>query len=466
MMAASLTLPARFREFVRIRSLITNGDRLVVAVSGGVDSVVLLHLLAGERTRWELELLVAHFNHQLRGDESDADEAFVRRLAVSYGMPFEARRGHVETFAASRGIGIEEAGRSLRYSFLEETRRTRKFTRIATGHNADDNVETVLLNLFRGSGVRGLAGIPVSRNDGRIIRPLLFASREEIASFAAACRLEHREDSSNAADAHARNILRHHVLPVVRSKIQPDVARTVLRTSALFRELDAFVTLAARTGLDQVVTRRTGEEVQLSLSLLSKLPEAIQSALLTEAVALLTGMRPGFRQTERLLRLRTARVGAAAGLGKEWQASRTHDALRIGRRPLDATFCCAVTQDTPCAAAGGIFTYGVADRALFDAPSRPTGEYVDADRTGQSGLVLRSWRRGDRFVPLGMGQQKKLSDFFVDAGIPACEKHRYPVLTSASGEIIWVCGLRIDDRFKITESTRHVLRLQFQRRAE
>ena len=466
MMAASLTLPARFREFVRIHNLITNGDRLVVAVSGGVDSVVLLHLLAGERTRRELELLVAHFNHQLRGEESDADEAFVGQLAVSYGVPFEAGRGQVQTVAASRGAGIEEAARSLRYSFLEETRRTRKFTRIATGHTADDNAETVLLNLFRGSGVRGLAGIPVSRNDGRIIRPLLFASREEIESFAAACRLEHREDSSNASDAHARNIIRHHVLPVVRSRIQPDVARTVLRTSALFRGLDAYVTLAARTGLDQVVTRRTGEEVQLSLSLLSQFPEAIQSALLAEAVGAITGLRPGFRQIERLLRLRTARVGATAGLGKEWQAFRTHDALRIGRRPHHAAFCCAVAPDTPCAAAGGIFTYTVADRALFDAPSRLAGEYVDADRAGQNGLVLRSWRRGDRFVPLGMRQQKKLSDFYVDAGIPASEKQQYPVLTSASGEIIWVCGLRIDDRFKITDGTRHVLRLQFQRRAE
>jgi len=466
MMAASLTLPARFREFVRIHTLIASGDSIVVAVSGGVDSVVLLHLLAGERARWRLTLLAAHFNHQLRGDEADADEAFVRQLAASYGVPFEAGRAPVAAVAASRGAGIEEAARSLRYAFLEDVCRARNFTRIATGHNADDNAETVLLNLFRGSGVRGLAGIPVSRNDGRIIRPLLFAGREDIETYAAAVGLEHREDSSNATDAHARNIIRHEVLPVVRSKLQPDVARTVLRTSALFRELDAYVTLAARTGLDQVVTRRTGEEVQLSLSLLSQFPEAIQSALLAEAVALLTGVRPGFRQTERLLRLRSARSGATVRLGTEWQAFRTTDALRIDRRQHEAGFSCAVAPDTPCAAAGGVFTYSIADRALFDAPSRPPGEYVDADRTGQTGLVLRSWRRGDRFMPLGMGQQKKLSDFFVDAGIPAAEKQRYPVLTRAGGEIICVCGLRIDDRFKVTGSTRQVLRLQFHRTTE
>jgi len=303
----------------------------------------------------------------------------------------------------------------------------------------------------------------VSRDNGRIVRPLLFATRSEILSFAAAKGIEHREDSSNATDEHARNIIRHHVLPVVRTKIQPDVARTVLRTSALFRELDAYVTLAARTGLDQVVTRRTGEEVHLSLPLLSQLPEAVQSALLVEVVALVTGQRPGFRQTERLLRLRTARVGATAGVSAAWQASRIHEGLRIGRKVQAKAFAVAVQPDVPCATANGVFTYSTTDRAAYDRAPRPAGEYVDADRTGLGGFVLRSWHRGDRFVPLGMSQQKKLSDFFVDAGIPAHEKHRYPVLTSAAGEIIWVCGLRIDDRFKITDSTRHVLRLQFQR---
>ena len=465
-MAASLNLPARFREFVLIHKLIASGDRIVVAVSGGVDSVVLLHLLAGERTRLELELLVAHFNHHLRGDEADADEAFVSQLASRHGMLFEAGEGRVEAFAASQGIGLEAAARSLRYSFLETARSSRSFTRIATGHNADDNAETVLLHLFRGSGVRGMAGIPVSRDNGRIIRPLLFATRDEIASFAAAAKLEHREDSSNATDAHARNIIRHHVLPVVRSEIQPDVARTVLRTSALFRELDDYVTLAARTGLDQVVMRRTGEEVQLSLSLLSHFPDAVQSALLAEAAAILTGGRPGFRDTEKLLRLRTAKVGATTGLGQKWEASRMHDALRIGTRTRRVPFTMAVQLETPCSVAGGSFSCGIVERAVFDAVPRPAGEFVDAERTGRSGLILRSWQRGDRFVPLGMSNQKKLSDFFVDEGIPAHEKHRYPVLTTAAREIIWVCGLRIDDRFKITSHTREVLRLQFHQENE
>ena len=463
MMAASLNLPARFREFVNTHNLIARHDRIVVAVSGGVDSRVLLHLLAGERTRWEVELLVAHFNHQLRGEEADADEAFVGRLAAHYDVPFHAGRGRVGEVAASRGIGIEEAARSLRYSFLEETRRSKACTRIATGHNADDNTETVLLNLFRGAGVRGLAGIPVSRTGGTIIRPLLFAAREDILSFATAAGLEYRDDSSNATDAHARNILRHHVLPVIKERIQPDVTQTVLRTSALFRELDAYVTQAARTALGQVVTRRSGEEVHLSLPLLLQFPAAVQSALLVQAVVALTGVHPGFKHTERLHRLCASRTGARIGLGAEWQASRLREEIRIGKKPSGQHFAFNVRQDTPYTVPGGVFRFSLLDRAVYDRATRPSGEYVDADRTGQNGLVLRSWERGDWFVPLGMQHKKKLSDLFVDAGIPAHEKHRYPVLSTATGEIVWVCGLRIDERFKVTDSTRHVLQLQFTR---
>ncbi len=461
MMAASLNLPARFREFVDAHNLIARHDSIVVAVSGGVDSIVLLHLLAGERTRRDLHILVAHFNHQLRGDEAEADQVFVGGLATHYGVPFQAGRGCVKQEAASRGIGIEEAARSLRYTFLDEVRTLRTYTRIATGHNADDNTETVLLNLFRGSGIRGLAGIPVSRNDGSIIRPLLFATREEILAYASASGLEYREDTTNATDAHVRNILRHHVLPVVREKIQPDVTRAVLRTSGLFRELDVYVTQVARTGLDQVVTRRTGEEVLLSVPLLQRFPGAIQSALLVQATILLTGLRPGFKHTERLLRLCSSKVGATIGLGTDWQASRTRDGLRIGKRPPREQFVYTVQPDTLYTAAGGEFRFTLLDRTAYDAAPRAEGEYVDAARTGHTGLVLRSWQRGDRFVPLGMHRHKKLSDLFVDAGIPAYQKYRYPVLASASGDIIWVCGLRIDNRFKVTDSTTQVLRLQF-----
>jgi tRNA(Ile)-lysidine synthase len=466
MMAASLNLPARFREFVQRNALIAQRDRVIVAVSGGIDSAVLLHLLAGERKRWRMDLLVAHFNHRLRGAEADADEAFARQLAAQYGLPFEAGRADVGAIAASRGSGIEEAARALRYSFLEDLLATHSCTRIATGHNADDNAETVLFHLFRGSGLRGLAGIPLSRNNGIIIRPLLFASRSEIAAYGKKAGVRFREDTSNASDDHTRNIIRHHILPVVRDRIQPDIAHTVLRTSALLRDVDTLVTDIARTGLDKPLTRRTGEEVLLPLSLLSIQPDAVQSAMIVEALSLTTGSRPGYETIRQILSLCNARAGATVHVQNGWAVSRIHAALRIGRLPDTAPYALPVECNVPLSVPGGRFVCEVGDRVLYDARPRPAGEYVDADRAGSTGLTLRSWRRGDRFMPLGMHRRKKLSDFFVDTGVPAHEKYRHPLLTTADGTIVWVCGSRIDERFKITDSTTTVLRLQFQRESE
>ena len=466
MMAASLNLPARFREFVQRHALIAQRDRVIVAVSGGIDSAVLLHLLAGERKRWRIDLIVAHFNHRLRGAEADADEAFARQLAARYGLPFAAGRAGVGAIAASGRSGIEEAARALRYSFLEDLLGTHSCTRIATGHNADDNAETVLFHLFRGSGLRGLAGIPVSRNNGIIIRPLLFAARTEIAAYAEASGVRFREDASNASDDHTRNIIRHHILPVVRERIQPDVAHTILRTSALLRDVDALVTGIARTGLDKPLTRRAGEEVLLPLSLLSLHPDAVQSAMIHEALTLTTGSRPGFETIRQVLSLRTARTGAIVRVQNGWAVSRIHAALRIGRVPDTAPFALPVTCNVPLSVPGGRFLCEAVDRTVYTAQPRPAGEYVDAQRTGSTGLTLRSWRRGDRFMPLGMHRRKKLSDFFVDAGIPVHEKYRYPLLIAADGTIVWVCGSRIDERFKITDGTTTVLRLQFQRESE
>jgi tRNA(Ile)-lysidine synthase len=463
MMAASLNLPARFRAFVQRHALIEPHARVVVAVSGGIDSAVLLHLLAGERRRLHLALLVAHFNHGLRGAAADADEAFVRQLAAEYGLPCVSGRADVRAIAASRGSGIEEAARAQRYSFLEDLLTHHPSACIATGHNADDNAETVLFHLFRGSGLRGLAGIPIARNNGTIVRPLLFASRSEIAAYAASAGIRFREDASNASDDYTRNIIRHHILPVVRDRIQPDVAQTLLRSSALVRDADTFVTAIARTGLDRILTRRTGEEVLLPLSLLSPQPDAVRSTMIVEALAEVTGMRPGFELTQRVLALIPARTGARVFLGNGWLAAKVRGGIRIGRLPATAAYTLPVECDIPVVVRGGTVLCTRVPRGMFDERPRQPGEYVDAGMTGITGLQVRSWQKGDAFVPLGMRRRKKLSDFFIDTRVPVHDKHRTPLLTTADGTIVWVCGLRIDDRFRITDSTTDVLRLQFQR---
>ena len=250
---------------------------------------------------------------------------------------------------------------------------------------------------------------------------------------------------------------------MVRERIQPDIARTVLRTSALVRDADAFVTEIARTGLGTVLTRRTGEEVLLPLSLLSPQPDAIRSAMIIETLAEVTGMRPGFDATQRVLALCTARTGARAYLQHGWCAAKVRAGIRIGRLPATAAYALPVECNVPIAVRGGTLLCTPVPRAMFDEHPRQPGEYVDAARSGLTGLQVRSWQKGDAFMPFGMRRRKKLSDLFIDARMAAQDKHRTPVLTTADGRIIWVCGLRIDDRFRITASTTDVLRLQFQR---
>jgi tRNA(Ile)-lysidine synthase len=465
-MDESTTLTARFFEFSTAHGLLQKGDRVVVAVSGGVDSVVLLRLLAGVRKRLDLVLSVAHYNHRLRGAAAHEDEAFVRNLAKELGFPASTGSGDVREEARRTGRGIEDAARTLRYSFLEEVRIATNSNRIATGHNADDNAETMLLNLLRGSGVKGLAGIPVYRTDGNVIRPLLFATREEIAAFASAEGVQWREDASNASDAHKRNILRHALLPIVREKINPGVARTMMRTAEVFRELDNYLTEIARAGLDKATVGNTDQEVRLSCSHLLTLPTAVQDTVLQIAVWEKTGRRLSYDRVEALSGLVQHQAGNLVELGGGWIATRIPDEIVIGLGTAPVPFLEPVRVGFTCNVPGGTISAALVDPPADPVNNRRDVEFVDADRTGTEGLVARSWHEGDIFTPLGMRGHKKVSDTLNEAGIPSYQKATYPLVTTAKGEIVWVCGIRIDDRFKVGEHTRRALRLTYSRSAK
>ena len=465
-MSESTFFPSRFRAFVREHALLRAGDRVVAAVSGGVDSVVLLHLLAGDRMRLQLDLLVAHFNHQLRGRDADADEQFVGALAGKLGLSFRAGRGDVRSRAREQRMGVEVTARELRYEFLHEVRRETGAGRIATGHNADDNAETMLLHLFRGAGVRGLAGIPVQRNEGLIIRPLLFATRNEIAAYAREQGITFREDTTNAEDDRARNVIRHHILPVARSRVQPGVVRTLLRTAEVFRELDSYLAQIARTGLDQVIIRRTGEEVHLSLPILLSFPTAIRQYLVMHVAETTTGLRLRSDRVNAVLAMTGQQPGRRITLGRGWEVIRERDTLCLLAARKTGTFTIQVSPETEYPVGDARFSFSIERGCEPEHRSGGNEEQVDAELTGATPLVLRSWRPGDRFTPLGMTGTKKISDFLVDAGIPLREKHRHPVLVTSGGEIIWLCGLRIDERFKITARTKGTLRLRFQRQTK
>ncbi len=462
-MFSSRTFLTRFHEYCRRRRLIGEQGRIIVAVSGGVDSMVLLDLLAREREALGLKLIVAHFNHQLRGSESDADERLVMQRAEQYGIEAYVDRAGTAECARQARLGIQEVARNLRYDFFSKLLESSGYDLIATAHNADDNAETMLMNLFRGAGVQGLSGIPVLRRDRRIIRPLLFARREEIEAYAAAENVPFRNDSSNAKDDYTRNYVRHQILPLVRDQINPKVVETLQRTSELFRELEGYLMHSARAALDVVASESAPGELKLSIPRLRGHPVLLQQYLVMIAAQQVTGQRPEYDQVGRILDLTEGLTGSWVTLTDRHGVFRDRDVLVLRAMEEPADFCVHILQDHRYDFPGFRFSSTLLNGERPPFQEGGEVEYVDADAIPPGHLVLRTWNEGDWFVPLGMKAKKKISDYFVDAKIPLYEKRKYPILETKDGEVIWLCGQRIDDRYRLTPGTLNVLKVEFHR---
>lgn len=459
-MFSSRAFLTKFHEFCRRKRLIEERNKLIAAVSGGVDSVVLLDLLAKEQDAFGLSVIVAHFNFQLRGAESDDDEAFVSARARHYGFELYVERADTASYAASKKIGIQEAARLLRYEFFDKLLLSSGFDRIATAHNADDNAETILLNTFRGAGVAGLSGIPVYRADRRIIRPLLFAERKDIEAYAAAEHLAYRTDSSNATDAYTRNFIRHAIVPLVRERINPDVVTTLSRSADLFRELEAYLKFTARASYELVVVKDSTLELQLSIPRLRSNPTLIQQYIIMLAAEQFANRKLESDQVHNILDLTDGLTGSWVPIDKEHMVFRDRDHLVFRRQEDIGEFRFTVL---PCHQYW-FPHFSFSSEIVTDVQVPPNGkdvEYVDADKIAGQELILRSWADGDAFIPLGMRSKKKISDYFVDAKIPLYLKRLVPILETRAGEVVWVCGHRIDERFKVTADTRRVLKLHF-----
>ncbi len=433
-----------------------------MAVSGGVDSTVLLDLLAEERRSLGLRLVVAHFNHKLRGAESDQDERFVADLAERYGCEFYVERADTAGRSAQEKRGIQETARDLRYAFFQRLRESLSFDLIATAHNADDNVETILLHLFKGAGLRGLSGIPFVRRE--IIRPLLFAQRSEIEQYATLRELGFRVDSSNETDHYARNIIRHHIVPRVKSNINPGVVDTMVRTSELFRDLDVYLRETSREILGRIAVRSGVGEVHMPIADLGALPVLLQQYVLMCAHLQTVGEDADQTAIGSLLRLCKAGTGSWVTLNDGWHAHRDRERIVLRKEMEHPEFSLPVELGTHYEVGHFRFMSELLEEGGIREKRPGYVEYVDLDRVGGDTLILRTWKDGDWFVPLGLGGRKKISDFLIDARVPRYSKRSFPVLTTPGGDIVWLCGKRLDDRFKLTESTRRTGKLAFELR--
>lgn len=447
-----MDLLKRFREYIKAEQLPLAGNHLLIAVSGGLDSVVLCRLCK----EMEFSFSIAHCNFKLRGKESDEDETFVRELAAALNVEFLSKSFETEFFAGKEKLGIQEAARQLRYGWFEELLNITaadgkmKFDFLLTAHHADDNVETLLMNFFKGTGINGLSAMQPSGK--KILRPLLFAMREEIAEYANIQRLNWREDSSNLSIKYTRNYFRLEIIPAIE-KVFPEVRSNLLDNIRRFADIKELYAHATRKIIDGLMVQK-GEEWNIPARKLIQQP-GLQTVVFECTRHF--GFTPA--QSEEIVRL------ISAGTGKYIDSS-THRILKNRNwliiTPLKKETVNHFIIDEPDSDV--LYPGGCLQIKKMPAPEKLSADPREAMLNSSAvefPLLLRKWKQGDYFYPLGMRKKKKLSRFFIDQKIPLHEKENIWVLESA-GRIIWVIGHRIDDRFKWVPSASEIIHLALQ----
>lgn len=433
-----------FSKFISENNLIKPSDRILLAVSGGMDSMVMAHLFQ----MLNYKTGIAHCNFSLRGVESDKDEEMVRQFSVKYGIPFYTIRFDTKNYASQNKLSIQMAARELRYTWFEQIRKENGFDSIAVAHNLNDNIETLLINLTRGTGIAGMTGMrPVS---GRIIRPLLFASRKEITGFQVQHGIIYREDQSNADTKYVRNKIRHHVIPVLK-EINPSIEATLNETAVRF---SGFYEIVADY-ISRIRNEVSVERIHYVSFLLNKLklyesnkailyelfkPYGITDSLLTDLIRIIEGETGGMviTPTHRLIKNREELIVS--------EEKKQDDIFYIVNNTGEF-------KNSPGIASSEVISITTG----YKIPSSSHVACLDLQKITFP-VIIRKWKDGDYFFPLGMKQKKKLSDYFIDQKYSLFDKENIYILESG-GHIAWIIGERIDDRFKITKETKEVLLL-------
>ncbi len=430
-------------QFITKHGLVSEGQKVIVAVSGGIDSIALLDFFAWLRESKKIEVVAAHVNHRLRGKEADGDEKFVHRVCAEYGIPLFAERVLTKKIAKKTKRSVQETARDLRYTFFDTLQKSLNADAVATAHNANDNAETMLINMFRGSGVEGLGGIPIRRET--IVRPFLCVPRKDIEQYVKKRKLHFREDSSNKHDDYTRNYLRHKIIPKIEQRFNPSLIDTLSNMSEIFRMNAAFTADALKTVAAFDVSRG-----QVDIRQLEQIHPYLQQMLLRRALTE-KNIEPAYETIRSVLELKESQKGTIIDLDRTFIAERIDNAILIRMRKSPKEFEFRLEDEGAINTEDFLFTIkksGVPDNKTKSDSSH---EYIDASMV-KFPIIVRNWRKGDVFTPLGMKGKKKLSDFFGERKFSSEQKKKIPVVESGN-RIVWVAGNRLDDRFKLTNKT-------------
>jgi tRNA(Ile)-lysidine synthase len=440
----------KFKKFISDNKIIKPTQRILLAVSGGIDSMVMADLFL--QTGYEIG--IAHCNFSLRAKESDKDEELVRKFSDNHNIQFFSTRFETKMYAKKNKISVQMAARELRYVWFEEIRKVNKFDFISVAHNLNDNIETLLINLTRGTGLAGLSGMKIISN--KIIRPLLFATRQDIIEYSSKNHIRFREDKSNADTKYTRNKIRHLVLPVLK-EINPSIEVTLNETAERFVGINEIVTEYIQNirgniaeEADRLITinfnrLRAYLHNKAILYELFK-PYGINNLQLNDLLKVINGKTGGqlFTETHRIIKNRKEIIIAPEELRNEtmFHINTISDIKKVPG--IEYAGYVNITEN-------------------FEILTDPSTACIDSEKLSFP-LIIRVWKAGDYFYPIGMKQKKKLSDYFIDRKYSILEKD-YKLILESGGKIVWIIGDRIDNRFKITQSTKKALIIKSAKKA-
>jgi len=465
-------------------NMLSFDDKILVGVSGGPDSVTLLKILLSFRQKYHLSIYIAHLNHMLRGKESDEDANFVRNLARELDLPCEVKSYNLTEIAQKKRLTLEEAAREYRYMFYLKT--TQKFgaNKIALGHNADDQVETVLMRFLRGSGLEGLMGIPSVRD--KIIRPLIECTREEIEEYCQEHQIEYRIDSTNKEILYFRNKIRLELLPLLSHEYNKNIKDIILHLQSIISEVSKYLQQKTELIFREIAEIKGRENVIIDLKSLNSLPMVFKRRIIRRSIEVIKGnlYSINFAHNDEVLKLTEYQSGEKEiHLPDNLRAKKIYNQLIIYKKkifkdhPEETSapweYNLSVLGQTEIKPLGievkvkildskGVKTSQFSNRKKSDSEFV---EFIDYNKAKYP-LKLRNRRVGDKFYPLKMAGAKKVGEFFIDNKVPKSHRDLIPLLIDSEGKIIWIVGMRLDDRVKITSDTKKILYIKIKTKSK
>lgn len=440
-------------KFISVNGLVQEGDKLLIALSGGSDSVFALNFFNKFKNKYKISICALHINHSLRGEESYLDQEFCKDICNIEEIEFYTELVDVNKLAKEKKLSIEETGRIIRYQKLEEYSRISNSNKIVTAHNLEDNTETILLNLFRGTGLKGISGIPIKRDN--IIRPFLSTSKNEIENYLNEKKIKFVVDSSNKESIFKRNFLRNEILPKIRQNINDNVDLNIFKLSEIVRKSYIMI----EEVLDRYIKKFVSDYksgIKISKQVINEKPELINE-LIKKVIDQKFSRSLEYKNIFRIEQLFHQQVGTKIILqdGLEAISEREYIVVKFDDEQKDNEVKLELNSTIELQKRIlGCVEINIGDVNLYSGKEI---EFIDSEKLTFP-LYLRTWREGDKFNPLGLKGTKKLSDFLTDQKVPNAEKKKQFVLLNKE-KIVWVVGFRIDKSVKITEKTKKVIKL-------